>query len=337
MRIEPKVAQLATGVALLDADLRLVYLNPALIESLGLAGMRYLGATLLVLSPDAEFLADAARRAIDEQRLLRLRNCLLGMHAGHQFRADVSLGPVSAGVLLEVHALASVEESAPDVRLSASLRGLAHEVKNPLAGVRGAAQLLARHLSGNAELAKLAEIIIAEADRLTGLADRLLRADGATSLAPINIHEIIERVRILVLAEADQSVRIERDYDPSLPPVQADSDRLLQLLLNLVRNALQANAQVIRLRTRIDYGTPLATHAARLALRVDVIDDGDGVPDGLQPTLFQPLVSGRIEGTGLGLSLAQEIAHEHGGVITCYSNAGHTVFTLTLPLGEPHG
>ncbi|HET6552482.1 MAG TPA: ATP-binding protein, partial [Dyella sp.] len=225
--------------------------------------------------------------------------------------------------------------AATDTPLSATLRGFAHEVKNPLAGLRGAAQLLQRRVE-DASLRSLAGLVIAEADRLTTLANRLLRHDGAAARPDaVNIHERLERLGDLLLAEASPPM-IRHDYDPSLPDVQADADRLLQLLLNLARNAVEAGARTITLRTRAEPGVRLGDRVARMALRVDVIDDGPGVAPELRDTLFEPLVSGRSDGSGLGLALSREIAREHGGELRYTSRPGETAFTLYLPMGHTH-
>ena len=150
----------------------------------------------------------------------------------------------------------------------------------------------------------------------------------------INLHEVTERARELIAAEAQTQVRVERDYDPSLPGLRGNQDRLLQLLLNLMRNALQAQATRIALRSRAEHNVLIGEKPVRLVVRLDVIDDGHGVPDSVRESLFMPLVSGRSDGTGLGLALAREIAQEHGGTLTFRSRPGHTVFSLLLPLGS---
>jgi two-component system nitrogen regulation sensor histidine kinase GlnL len=218
--------------------------------------------------------------------------------------------------------------------LSATLRGFAHEVKNPLAGLRGAAQLLHRRVHDE-DLQSLAGLVIAEADRLTVLANRLLNHDGAPHLAPVNIHERLERLSDLLQAEPTP-IRLRHDYDPSLPDVVGDADRIQQLLLNLARNAIEAGATTLGLRTRVEHGIRLSERSLRTALRVDVIDDGPGIPPALRDTLFEPLVSGRSDGSGLGLALSREIARDHGGELRFVSRPGETVFSLYLPLERTH-
>ena len=327
-RFQSWAEQMATGLAVVDGRLRVRWINAALAELLGLGLRHAQGQSLVGLMPEGG-VAEQAVRSLAEQRSVQCRGVALsGVHGGG-LRVDVSLQPLDAGSLLvEVHALA---ESAPAVSpLSATLRGFAHEVKNPLAGLRGAAQLLQRRLD-DADMRALAGLVIAEADRLTTLANRLLHHDGAPQLGDVNLHQLLERLSELILAEPSPP-RLRHDYDPSLPDVRGDADRLQQVMLNLARNAIEAGAQMLILRSRVEHGVRLGEHMLRSALRLDVIDDGPGVPASLRETLFEPLVSGRADGTGLGLALSREIAHEHGGELRYVSRPGETVFSLYLPL-----
>jgi two-component system nitrogen regulation sensor histidine kinase GlnL len=324
---------LATGVALADAQLRLLWVNPALAELLDIGPRSAVGQSLAVLLHQPAWMA-LAERALREPSPLQLRGVEIPSARGETAHMDVSMQGLPSGELLvEVHALAPAV--AAETPLSATLRGFAHEVKNPLAGLRGAAQLLHRRVEDE-PLRALAGLVIAEADRLTTLANRLLRQDGAApKLGPVNIHERLERLGDLLLAEATPPT-LRHDYDPSLPDVFGDADRLLQLLLNLARNAIEAGARTLTLRTRAEPGVRLGDGMGRMALRVDVIDDGPGVPVHLRDTLFEPLVSGRADGSGLGLALAREIAREHGGELRYASRPGETVFSLYLPMGHAH-
>lgn len=321
-----------TGLAVLDSDLCLRRLNPALLERLG-NGRRMLDEPLAAIDAAPPMLTETALRARAEQRTILLRAASLRGGAG-DFTGDLAFIPFAADeVLLELYPAAlAAEPLAP--HLSESLRGFAHEVKNPLAGVRGAAQLLRRRLDTPA-LAELAELILAEVDRLTALADRLLRSGGKPRLARIGIHEVTERVAALIAAQSPD-VQQARDYDPSLPALNGDADRLTQVLLNLARNAVEAGARHLVWRTRAEHAARIGDHGVRLAIRVDLADDGSGVPAELADTLFQPLVSGRADGNGLGLALAREIAREHGGDLRCRSRPGATVFSLVLPAGDTH-
>jgi two-component system nitrogen regulation sensor histidine kinase GlnL len=320
--------QMATGLALVDAELRVQWHNAALAVQLELGLRSAVGMPLAALAATPE-LARQAARALAEQRPLQVR----GVGLGGTRRLDMTLQPLDAGrLLLETHALADPPALASP--LSATLRGFAHEVKNPLAGLRGAAQLLQRRLRDD-DLQALAAMVLAETDRLTTLANRLLHHDGTPRLGPVNPHRLLERLGELLQAEPSPP-RLQHDYDPSLPDVQGDVDRLQQVLLNLARNAIEAGARTLTLRTRADHGVRVGGRALRSALRIDVIDDGPGVPAELRDTLFEPLVSGRADGSGLGLALSREIAHEHGGELRYASRPGETVFSLYLPLEHAH-
>ena len=320
--------QMSTGLALVDGQLRVQWINPALAELLGLGLRHAQGQFLAGLLPDTR-VAEQAARCLAEQRSVQCRGIALSGMQSDGLRADVSLQPLGGeSVLVEVHALA---ESAPMVSpLSATLRGFAHEVKNPLAGLRGAAQLLQRRLD-DADMQALAAMVIAEADRLAALANRLLHHDGAPQLGAVNLHQLLERLSDLIQAEQSPP-HLRHDYDPSLPDVHGDADRLLQVMLNLARNASEAGARTLTLRSRVEHGLRVGDRMLRSALRLDVVDDGPGVPPALRDTLFEPLVSGRADGTGLGLAISREIAHEHGGELRYVSRPGDTVFSLYLPL-----
>lgn len=326
----------ATAMALVDPTLVLDDANSALRDWLGDHARIVRGEPLALLDATPPRLVDAAAHALREERRVWLRAARLRTTTGDR-SADLALTPLDDGhLLLE---LQPADAPSPALRLSESLRGFAHEVKGPLAGMRGAAQLLQRRV-GVAELAGFAELIVAEVDRLAVLADGLLQAGAppspssrlpAPTRTKVNIHEVLERVAALAAAAPDAPI-VRRDYDPSLPPIRADADRLEQACLNLARNAAEAGARRLVLRTRVEHGARLGACRLRHALRVDVIDDGRGVPFELADTLFEPLVSGRADGTGLGLALAREIAREHGGELDCASRPGNTVFTLLLPL-----
>jgi two-component system, NtrC family, nitrogen regulation sensor histidine kinase GlnL len=214
------------------------------------------------------------------------------------------------------------------------IRNLAHEIKNPLGGIRGAAQLLEGEVSGSS-LCEYTQVIIKEADRLQSLVDRLLAPHrNARMVGDVNIHEVFERVRSLVLAEYPRSLQIVRDYDASLPDFRGDKEQLIQVVLNLVRNAAQAlhGEGRILLTTRIARQVTIDKLRHRLALDLHVIDNGPGVPDEIRDRIFFPLVSGRDGGTGLGLTLAQTFVQQHGGLIECDSRPGRTDFRILLPL-----
>lgn len=325
--------QLATGLAEIDPQLCLGWINRALAERLERGARSLQGQPLTALLP-AQVAQEQARRALAEDRPVQLRQVALNTVRGEQLLADVTLQPVGAcSLLLEVHVL--VDAAVTPSPLSATLRGFAHEVKNPLAGLRGAAQLLQRRVA-EPSLQALAGRVIEEADRLDALANRLLHHEGAVRLAQVNIHSVLDRaVALLRAAPAPPAVR--QDYDPSLPELWGDADRLQQVILNLVRNAVEAGASTLTLRTRAAYRVRAGGTLLRSALQLDVIDDGAGVPAALHGQLFQPLVSGRADGTGLGLALSREIAREHGGELLHQAGAGATTFSLVLPMPRARG
>jgi two-component system, NtrC family, nitrogen regulation sensor histidine kinase GlnL len=334
--VELPLEQLVTAVAVLDHQLRFETTNAAFCELFEVSASRLQGQPLQALISAGEILLALAKRAIVDRAPVAARAQQIIAVSGRQWLADIVASRLVDGrVLLEIHRLAP-EIPVAQSRLSESLRGLAHEVKNPLAGVRGAAQLLRRRITAP-DSQRLADLIISEADRLAALADRLLHPSGKPHLSMLNLHEIIEHARALIAAEAAPELHLGRDYDPSLPSLRGDADRLLQLLLNLMRNAVQAQAKSILVRTRAEHAAVVGGQPVRLALRLDVIDNGVGVPESLRDTLFLPLVSGRAAGTGLGLALAQEIAHEHGGYLSHQGRAGNTIFSLILPLEHAYG
>lgn len=213
------------------------------------------------------------------------------------------------------------------------VRGLAHEIKNPLGGLRGAAQLLERELEQD-EQKEFTQLIIAQADRLTNLVNRLLGPNRPPQKQWVNIHQVLEQVRQLVELDKPEGIRLVRDYDPSIPELFIDSEQLQQALLNIIRNAVQAlqTQGEIRLQSRVMGQQTINGHRYRLVAHIRIIDNGPGIAANMRDTLFYPMVTGREGGTGLGLSIAQTLVHQHGGKIDCESRPGHTCFTLSLPI-----
>jgi two-component system nitrogen regulation sensor histidine kinase GlnL len=217
------------------------------------------------------------------------------------------------------------------------MRGMAHEINNPLGGLRGAAQLLERELADDS-FKEYTRVIIGEADRLQSLLSRMLGPNAIPLKRNLNIHEVTERVRALIQAEAGTDVVILRDYDPSIPELYADADQLIQAVLNITRNALQAlnGKGSILLQTRTQRHFTLGHRIHKLAVQISIIDSGPGIPSDMIETIFYPMISGRPGGTGLGLTIAQSIVNQHGGLIECNSRPGKTVFSIILPLEEQH-
>lgn len=326
---------LATPVAWTDAEGRVEGANAACARWLGVSAKRLAGLPLAAL----EFDGDAFARAISGQpegaRLRRIALAFPGAEAA-QF-ADLTLTRrEGGGWWVEAHPVDEFPGEDPaqllPSALSAALKGLAHELRNPLAGLKGAAQLLERRVSDDATSRELTSLIESEVDRLTALLDRLLSPAPPRPFEPFNIHAALERVLRLAESDAGWAVRLMRDYDPSLPDVHGDFDRLAQATWNLVRNAIDAGAANITLRTRAEHHVRIGDVPHALALRIEIVDDGRGVPEELAERIFLPLVSGHAAGTGLGLALAQQVAREHRGSLAYRSRPGHTVFTLLLPL-----
>lgn len=332
---------LTTPVAWAAGDGRVAGSNAAFGRWLGVSGRRLLGMPLAALEAEGDGLSRwlAQVPARDGARLRRLSLAFPGSGAGPRF-ADVSLSlRDGGGWWLEAHPVEEFPGADPALALpealSAALKGLAHELRNPLAGLKGAAQLLARRANAredNSDERELLGLIAAEVERLTALVERLLSPVPPRPHEPLNIHTVLERVLRLAESDAGWAVRLLRDYDPSLPQLAGDGDRLTQAVWNLVRNALEAGAANVSLRTRAEHGLRIGEQQHPLALRLEIADDGRGVPEALGEQLFLPLVSGRAQGSGLGLALAQQVAREHRGSLAYRSRPGHTVFTLLLPL-----
>jgi len=215
----------------------------------------------------------------------------------------------------------------------AVVRGLAHEINNPLGGIKGAAQLLERELP-HPELKEYTQVITNETDRLQTLVGRLLGPYTHPQRHLTNIHKLIEHVRILVTAEIPDTIQLKRDYDPSIPEIQLDPDQIIQTILNIVRNATQAvdDQGEIILRTRAKRQITIGTTRHRLALSISIIDNGPGISENMKEKIFSPMVTTRAEGTGLGLSIAQSIIQQHLGLIECHSLPGNTEFRILLPM-----
>lgn len=215
------------------------------------------------------------------------------------------------------------------------MRGFAHEIKNPLGGLRGAAQLLELELQDD-DLKEYTQIIIKEADRMKVLMDKMLGPNKVPNKIPLNIHEALERVRQLVQAEVIDLITIKSDYDPSIPELKADKNQLIQAFLNIIRNAAQAidGQGEITLRTRINRQMTIAGKRHKLTAKIDIIDNGIGIKPEFMNQIFYPMITSRDDGTGLGLPIAQSIINQYNGLIECTSTPGNTTFSIYLPVGN---
>jgi two-component system nitrogen regulation sensor histidine kinase GlnL len=339
---------LATAVVVVDARGAVEHLNGAAQTMLAAGLNQARGRTLAELVRDPGPIESIVARAREGTEPVAHREIRLVPTA----RADVSLvvdctaSPLDAdNVLVEISDTTRQQRISRDTALLAQLGGsrlmvrqLAHEIKNPLGGLRGAAQLLERELP-DASLREYTGVIIREADRLRALVDNLLGPVVPFRKQSVNLHELLQHVFHLLRSEAPPGIGILRDYDPSLPPVTIDRDQLVQAMLNLGRNAVQVlgDSGRLTLRTRAMTNVTIGAQRHRVVVCVQFEDNGPGVPPELADTIFYPLVTGRPGGTGLGLAVAQDIVTRHGGLIEFESRPGQTVFSLLLPLGETHG
>ena len=332
---------MTTAVVVVDREARVRYLNPAAQVLLGVSERQAIGVSLSQLNPGAASLQDAVMASVNNGQPFTERERRLELVAGAPITIDCALTPLAeGGALLEITELDRRLRIAREHHLLSQhhatrelIRGLAHEIKNPLGGLRGAAQLLDRELS-DPEQQEYTRVIIEEADRLRALVNGLLGPNARPKKRQVNIHEIVERVRQLAEVEAPPGVSIERDYDPSIPSMWAEPNQLIQAVLNLVRNALQAVGDQgrITLRTRTQRQFTIGDTTHKLVIRLEVIDTGPGISPDQIDRIFYPMVTSRVEGTGLGLSIAQTLVNQHNGLIECVSEPGNTVFTIWLPL-----
>jgi two-component system, NtrC family, nitrogen regulation sensor histidine kinase GlnL len=336
---------LNTATLLFDSDLNLSYVNTAGEILLADSARHLLGinAVELFKYSDPALLSNLQQCLSMAEPLVDRE--LMFERTSQTFAINLSATPLIVDyrvneILVEMqrvdnHLRISKEEQQLSQQNTARLlvRGLAHEIKNPLGGLRGAAQLLNLELA-DPDLKEYTQIIIAESDRLQGLMDKLLGPNKPPDFKTINVHEVLERVRQLVEAESSGSLSIICDYDPSIPDIRADRDLLIQAVLNIVKNAVQAidGKGRITLKTRIQRNQIIGRQHHKLTVKVDIIDDGLGIDPDILERIFYPMITGRADGTGLGLSIAQSLINQHNGLIECHSEPGNTVFSIILPI-----
>lgn len=340
---------LSTGIVLLDGQLCAIYANVAAQDLLAFSFNQVRGRPFGDFLQESNGLTALLRRSLETGEAFADRELAIRPAAApRDVRVvDVTITPLE-GQVTGTHLLLELADATQRQRITREndllarldgsrlmVRQLAHEIKNPLGGLRGAAQLLERELR-EPGLREYTAVIIHEADRLAALVDSMAGPMRAPQKTPLNIHEICEHVQRLLRAEAPAGVQIERDYDPSLPSTALDRHQLVQALLNVGRNALQAVGERGRivLRTRAVSNVSIGSARHRLVASVQVEDDGPGVPAELRSSIFYPLVTGRPSGTGLGLAVAQDLVTRHGGLIEFDSEPGRTVFTILLPLED---
>jgi len=344
---------LSTAILLLDADLRVSYLNPSAETLLELSSGRALGEDIDRIFQEEGGTRQGLHRARITGTGFTKRQTVLHLVSGHDITVDYAVTPVvleRESLIVEIQPLDRLMRISREEAILSSqqmtqmmVRGLAHEIKNPLGGLRGAAQLLARELPSE-QLVDFTNIIIEEADRLRNLVDRMLSTPRKLVQQPVNIHEVLERVRHLVEAECHGALSIQRDYDPSIPEFIGDREQLIQALLNIARNARQALAErppeappgEIHFKTRTQRQFTIGNQRHRLVCQIDISDNGPGIPSELMDNIFFPMISGRAEGTGLGLAISQSIVNRHHGLIEYISRPGLTTFSILIPLETMH-
>ena len=331
---------------LLDSSLLIIGLNPAAENILGISAQRAQGESLLRLADDDPELRDILSRVIET-----------GDHYANEMRlgrsevnseeriVDCHVSPVDYGNAALLVEMTDVPRRSRLSRENALLiqhgagrqmiRQLAHEIKNPLGGIRGAAQLLEKQLHDD-EQREYTDVVISETDRLAGLVDTLLGPGGPPNKQPLNVHELLEYVVRIIEAEKQKHVTFRRDYDPGLPLIDLDRDQMVQAFLNLMRNAVAAleGHGTITLRSRAAINFTIGDTRHRVIASIEIEDDGPGIPLDLQDSVFYPLVTSRPEGTGLGLPGAQELLSRHNGLIEFESRPGRTVFFVRIPLQQ---
>ncbi|OEY66579.1 nitrogen regulation protein NR(II) [Marinobacter sp. X15-166B] len=346
------IEHLTTSVLVLDPQLVIQYLNPAAENLFETSLTRAAGCALAELLADATETRATLRAAATSGQSYTRRETELLLTTGTSMIVDYSVMPLGTDqplLLMEVQSrdrlLRIIREEDILAQQAASrilVRGMAHEIKNPLGGIRGAAQLLQRELSPAQQ--EYTQVIMDEVDRLRSLVDRMLGPNRALNLTPTNIHEVLERVRALLEAEAGDRLVFKRDYDPSLPEFPGDREQLIQAVLNIARNAMEAAFEfdhpaagarpTITFRTRALRQFTIGHTPHRLVCRIDIIDNGPGIPAALLQNIFYPMISGRAQGTGLGLAITQSIIGQHRGLVECESVPGETDFMIFLPLED---
>jgi two-component system, NtrC family, nitrogen regulation sensor histidine kinase GlnL len=340
------IENITTAVMIFDDKMGLVSINAAGENMLSVSINKIQGQSPLEFLPDSQQFLDDIQRSLDEMHPYTDWGVELYLNSKKSITVGCIVTPVEIDdkkkyvivELINANSFTQVmrEETSSIIQDAArkSLKGIAHEIKNPLGGLRGAAQLLEKELQDK-NLKEYTQIIISEADRLRNLVDRMLAHESRPHKSNINLHEVIEYVIDISQVEADEKLKINRDYDPSLPGLKSDKDQLIQVFMNVIRNALQAIASngQIWVQTRIRRSCTIRQNFYKLAAEIKIMDDGPGIPEGIEREVFYPLITGRPEGTGLGLSIAQSLLQLNDGSISYERAPDRTIFTILLPLG----
>jgi len=355
MGVNPDFKQLldnlTTAVMLVDDQLRLLHMNTACETLLQVSLNHAYGTSIKNFYHESSEAIQKVTNTLTDESLYTKRKARWRLHNKQRITVDYTVTPLKNAnqILFEIQPLDRLMKISREEAMIASqsttrtlIRGLAHEVKNPLGGIRGAAQLLERELdqiSDNPELKEYTNVIIAESDRLRNLVDRMLGPRHIVKFKPTNIHEVLERVITLITAETKGSIALQRNYDPSIPDLQGDLELLIQALLNIIRNAIQAlsadtdnTSPSVHIGTHIQRQVTIGRKHYPLVCCISVNDNGPGIPPALIDDIFYPMISGRAQGSGLGLSIAQQFINQHKGLIECVSEPGDTRFSIYIPL-----
>lgn len=341
------IESLTTAVLIIDDQLNFRYLNPAAEMLLAVSGQQVEGAHIGAYFYESDEALETLKEAAEAQHNYTKRQVNWQLVNGQSLTVDYTVTPMvdESGLIIEIQPLdrmlrISREEASVSAHETTRnlVRGLAHEIKNPLGGIRGAAQLLARELPDQ-RLEEYTGIIIAEADRLRNLVDKIMGPHQPPSIKAINVHEVTERVAAIVGAESGGKLKITRDYDPSIPSLPGDKEQLIQAILNVARNAWEAledagmvEAGEILISTRIQRHYTIGRAHYPLVCRIDITDNGPGINPNIIEEIFFPMISGRAQGTGLGLAISQQLISQHSGLIDCRSEPGRTQFSIYLPM-----
>jgi len=343
---------LNTAVLLFNEKLVVEYLNPAFEAMLKVGSTRLMGSTASDLFRDTGNALKTLETSLATGRPHTRRHEYIDVYGAETAHVDYSVTPIELNsqkmLLMELQpidrflkinreeAILSVHDTSKTL-----IRGLAHEIKNPLGGIRGAAQLLDEEIAGQSidgETRELCQIIMTETDRLRNLVDRLLGPNQLPRVEKISIHEVTERVVSLMQAELQGKILIDRDYDPSIPLLEGDIEQLIQAVLNVARNAMQSlidseqAAPRIVFKTRVHRSFTIAGARHKMICKLEIIDNGPGISEDIKERIFFPMISGRSEGSGLGLTISQTAVNGHQGIIECESKPGNTCFTIYLPI-----
>ena len=342
------IDNLHSAIIVIGENLQVIYINPAAEMLFHISNTRAIKKNIRDLIINEHEFFDRLERSLVSAHPYTVYEDQLRVHNHQTIDVDYSVSPIpyrreGRFLLLEFirlktqHKISHEESILSQYEASKSLlRGLAHEIKNPLGGIRGAAQLLERELDDD-DNKQFTQIIINEADRLKNLLDRMVGPKDIPTKSDVNIHKILEHVRQLVLAENDD-IKLTVDYDPSVPELHADESMMIQVILNITRNAVIAVSSLddhqgeINFKTRTQRNCKIGLHTYPLVARIDIEDNGSGVSKDLQEKIFMPMITGHADGTGLGLSIAQTLVQQHNGLIEFTSRPGKTVFTILLPI-----